>query len=405
MKNIKILSPLLFLYIIVVCLISDNNLTGDEPRYIMFANNLAHGFYSPKDDINLWNGPGYPIVLLPFIFLKLPLIAAKLTNAFFLFVATIYFYNTLSLYIHERSAIIYSYLFGFYPPFFRNIHYVITEELVILLVSGFLFHFCKFFQSKNISIRQLAFASFYLCYLALTKIFFGFVISILLIIFLSLYALRRSINMKKTVLVYFIALCLCTPYLFYTYSLTGKIFYWGNVGGEALYWISTPYQDELGDWRPSENELQSANPSKNHEAFFEGLKTVSSIKKDDELKKKAIQNIYSYPKKYFSNWIANIGRIFFNYPYSYTPQKISTFFYMVPNMFLMVLMVLCIYPGYLGRRLIPYEIYALLFFGFISLGGLSLISAFSRTLLPVVPIFSVWIIFSLTRLVKIEIHR
>ena len=41
---------------------------GDEQRYIDYANNLWNGFYSPDfPNIFIWNGPGYPIFLMPFI--------------------------------------------------------------------------------------------------------------------------------------------------------------------------------------------------------------------------------------------------------------------------------------------------------------------------------------------------
>src|SRR5690349_1086566 len=40
---------------------------GDEWRYLYYADNLLHGFYSPHDRVFLWNGPGYPLLLAPFV--------------------------------------------------------------------------------------------------------------------------------------------------------------------------------------------------------------------------------------------------------------------------------------------------------------------------------------------------
>ena len=401
---LKFLSLLLF-YIVVVLAISSTNFWKDEGRYVMFATNLSQGYYSPLDKINLWNGPGYPIILLPFILLKLPWLAAKLLNPLFLFMAVLYFYYTLRLYMQERPALFFSYLLGIYPPFFRHIHQLITETFSIFLVCGFLFHFCKLHHDDRKSWFHLLAASFYLGYLALTKIFFGYVILSGLLLFLSWYFWKKRNALKKTALVYTFAIFFCLPYLLYTYTLTGKIFYWGNSGGLSLYWMSTPYQNELGDWLDTKEGPIKPQSFEKHLKFFNKLETLSSIQKDDELKKQAINNIIHNPGKYFKNWMANVGRLFFSYPYSYVSQELSTYLYMIPNMFLVVFCVLCIYPGYIGRKLIPYEIYVLLIFGCISFIGSSLVSAYSRQFTLLVPIFTLWIIFILTQIVKVEIRQ
>jgi len=393
--------PLLFLYILIVLIFSDNTFWGDEGRYVMFATNLSHGYYSPKDEINLWNGPGYPIVLLPFILLGLPLLTAKLLNAFFLFMAILYFYHTLRFYMQERSALFFSYLLGIYPLFMRYIHHLLTEQLAIFLICGFIFHFCKLHHNKNPR-PHILLASFYLGYLALTKVLFGYVILSGLLLFLFLYLWKKRDVFKKTLLVYLFALFCCLPYLYYTYSLTGKIFYWSNSGGIALYVMSSPYDGELGDLR-----VPFVFKSENHQEFFEGLKKrrLSVVQLDNEFKKQAINNIINHPAKYLKNWMANIGRLLFNYPYSNDVQKLSTYFYIIPNMFLVVFSILCIYPAYLGRKIIPHEIYALIIFVLISFGGTSLVYAEARYLSPLIPIFMVWISFMLSQIMKVEIRR
>ncbi|MFM7359153.1 MAG: hypothetical protein ACKO1T_11320 [Sediminibacterium sp.] len=55
--------PLLFLYVALAAFGHRNEMEGDEGRYFMFAQNLAQGFYSPREGLNLWNGPGYPLFL------------------------------------------------------------------------------------------------------------------------------------------------------------------------------------------------------------------------------------------------------------------------------------------------------------------------------------------------------
>ncbi len=431
MKNkIKFL-PLLFIYIIIVLAVSYSNryenlaikqshgylasgdnegspddFVYDESRYVMFSTNLTHGYYSPRDNIDLWVGPGYPIILVPFVLLKLPWLVAKLMNPLFLYMAILYFFYTLRFYLKERTALLFSYLLGVNPPFLRHMPHLMTEVFVFLLVCGFIYHFCKFYHDDRNSKIQLFLSSLYLGYLALTKVFFGYVILTGLLLFMILYIIKKGKKLKNSLMVYLLALCFCLPYLFYTYSLTGKIFYWGNSGGLSLYWMATPFTDELGDWHNTKEVIE--NPLlKHHSNFYDEIKDLSSIQRDEALRNRAIINIINNPLKYFRNWLNNIGRLLFHYPYTYvTPRlKIYYFGHMIPGMFLFVLSVLCIYPSYVGRKIIPYEIYALVIFALIAFAGSSLVSAYSRQFQPLVPVFALWIFFTLSRVIKIEIRQ
>lgn len=247
-------------------------------------------------------------------------------------------------------------------------------------------------------------ASVYLGYLALTKVFFGYVILAGLLSFLVFFIWRRTAREKKTIYVYLMALILCIPYLFYTYSLTGKVFYWGTSGGLSLYWMSTSYNtNEYGSWFPPKKvkEIPELTP---HRDFYDKISNFSEVARDDAFKKQAIENITRYPLKYLVNWVANIGRLLFSYPFSFTSQKLSTYFYIVPNMFIVVLFILSVYPAILRRRFIPYEIYALLLFNFIAFGGTSLLSAYDRQFRPLVPVLFLWLSFVYVRILKIEVR-
>ena len=212
-----------------------------------------------------------------------------------------------------------------------------------------------------------------------------------------LYVLRKGKRFKYSLQIYLLALCFCLPYLFYTYSLTGKIFYWGNSGGLALYLMSTPHEEEFGDWFERDSSY--------HQQVYKELEGLSNIEKDDALKKRALKNIAGHPVKYVKNWMANIGRLWFNYPYSYTAQSLSNYFYMLPNMFIFVLWVLCIYPTYSRRELIPYEIVVLMLFTLISFGGLIPSNGENRYLWPLIPLFMLWISFVLVHILKIEMRH
>ena len=218
-----------------------------------------------------------------------------------------------------------------------------------------------------------------------------------IILSLVLYILLKNSLLKKTFLVYLFALIMCVPYLFYTYSLTDKTFYWGNSGGLSLYLMSSPVEDEYGDW--------SSRNSDYHKQDYAKLKGLSNIERDAAFKKIAIENIKKYPSKYFMNLLANVGRLWFNYPNSYTYQKLSNYFYIVPNMFIFVLWVFCIYPTLRGLKMIPYEVNAMILFTLISFGGMTPLDGEGRYLWPLIPLFVLWIAFVLTRILKIEIRN
>src|SRR6185295_16618239 len=38
----------------------------DEDRFVDYADNLARGFYADPVSKFIWNGPGYPLLLVPF---------------------------------------------------------------------------------------------------------------------------------------------------------------------------------------------------------------------------------------------------------------------------------------------------------------------------------------------------
>jgi hypothetical protein len=402
-KEYLMFLPLLTLYLFLVVVLSSNTFQSDEEAYVRYADHLSEGTHSSNSDEDLWFGPGYPMVLTPFVYWELPLLTAKLLNPFFLFGAILYFYKTLSLYIKKDFAIISTYCFGIYPPLLREIYLLMTENLVFFLICGFVFHFCKLYQEFKMNWLHLLAASLYLGSLALTKVFFGYVIPVGVLLYLFLFVRLGKEKYIRATLVCVLALICCLPYLFVTYSLTGKPFYWGSSGGLSLFWMSTPYNGEMGDWFSAKDVNERPELSQ-HRTFFDQVAELSEVEKDDIFKNQAKYNIINYPMKYAANWVANIGRLLFSYPFSYTPQKLETYFYMVPNMFIIVLFVLSVFPAILRYKVIPDEIHALIVFAFITLAGTSLLSAYDRQFRPMVPIILLWLSFIYFRVLKIELR-
>ena len=128
-----------------------------------------------------------------------------------------------------------------------------------------------------------------------------------------------------------IAFAVTLPYLAYTYHITGKIFYWGNSGGMSLYWMSTPYENEYGDWKLPEltnnqyptlfKSVEAVNLlKKNHAKEIQFILKHNEIEQDALFKKIAINNIKRSPLKFARNYFYNFSRMLFNFPYSYSYQ-------------------------------------------------------------------------------------
>jgi hypothetical protein len=113
-RHIGVFLPLLALYLAIAVIASSPAFVRDEDGYIQNASRMVHGPAVSPQDLRLWWGPGYTFVLIPFIVLRLPWIAAKCFNAGFLFGAAIYFYRLIQRYIPGTAALVITFALGLY---------------------------------------------------------------------------------------------------------------------------------------------------------------------------------------------------------------------------------------------------------------------------------------------------
>jgi 4-amino-4-deoxy-L-arabinose transferase-like glycosyltransferase len=406
---------LFYLYRVISASSKINGLVGDENRYIEFANNLLHGFYSPPyPDISLWNGPGYPLFLAPFIFIGLPSIALKLINGFLLYGSLIICYKTIKIYSSERNAFIGAALLGLYIPIYIWLPFILTECFAWFLIGCVCYCFAKSFTQKNISWKLIILTGFSIAYLAMIKVVFGYVILSMLFVssFLCLLPRFRSAAIKSA-LIFFVAFCFCLPWLAYTNHLTHKILFWTDSGSMPLYTMSTPYADELGDWdeigRSKENATQCNFDSvynANHKAFIDSIEKLKPMETYEAYKKAAINNIVSHPYKYITNWCANVGRLLFDYPYSYNTQGIEEEYWsLAPNMFLFVFILLTLPINIRYKKQLPEGFIFLLLFILIYLFGSTLVSTYSRMFCITVPFWFFYLAYFFSNIISIEVKR
>ena len=392
------LFPLFILYCTVFFVLAEDSLDfGDESRYATYAENLTKGFYAPSDTRALPNGPGYPLLLTPFAFLGIPWYWAKMLNPVFMFLAVCFIYSAIRNYMSEKTALFFTYLFGLYPPFYAELWFLLTEPFALMLVSLFAFLTIKWYSSGRY--RYMLLAAVICALIALTKVFFGYVASAALL--LSMVLSKWSQTSRKTVPIYSIALLLCVPYLFYTYSLTGKFFCWSNWGGRALYWNYTTHPDEFGSWWSPE-EVAARPELAHYRPFLEKLQELDCVQRDQLLKKKAIENILNNPRKAFLNYVSNLGRLFLNFPFSYKYQNPQTLLYSVPNSLVLGAILFSLYPLIKLRRSLPPAIVHACAVSVIYIAGHSLLLAAARYLCTIMPFIFIILTYTATNLLKVQ---
>jgi 4-amino-4-deoxy-L-arabinose transferase-like glycosyltransferase len=396
-------SPFLCFYILYI-LLFPSDFSGDEIRYLRFAKNLIHGFYSPSaPDIDLTNGPGYPLLLSPFVAIGLPLIYIALMNAFFYYLSIILLFKALKQTVGSNIALIFSCFWACYYVAFGTMNTIVPETFTFLLVSLLIFSLVKVFKADNSKeIRRFIFlAGFTIGFIILTKMIFGYVLLLMLSGYIVFWITDiKNINYRKGIYILLIAFVTVTPYLIYTYHLTGRIFYWGS-GSDSLYWMSTPYEGEYGDFKgeltlgtvalgnyniPGADDTLRAHHGKD----FEEILQYNAIERDDAFKRIAINNIKSHPIKFVGNWICNLGRLVFHYPFSYAVQRPKILLVLPMNGIVFTLILFCLIPTFINWRKVSFPVQFMLLFCFIYLSLSSLVTAFVRMFTIVVPIMVFW---------------
>lgn len=377
------LSPLLAVYLCVTLWSWPHESVADEGRYLQFAANLCHGRYALADDNFLWNGPGYPMVLAAWRAAGLPPYGARVLGAGFLFLATVLFAHLMAVYVPWRWALGTAWALGLHVPLYAGLGVLMTESMAVCLVCGACYAAAVALRSG--SRRAVLCAGLLLGWLALAKVFFGYVLLAGLVIYaLAAVVFRQRRSLRRMAVIYLLGLLTAAPYLAYTYHLTGRVFYWSNCGGLSLYWMSTPYADEWGDWFHRADVYQRPELAR-HRATFDSVATLSPVDRDVAFRREAVANIAAHPAKYLKNVAANVARLCFSFPYSYTPQKLTTLFYVLPNALLLSALV---FSGVvLSTRRPPGvgDCHLVLVLMGLALGGSSLLSAYPRMLDPVVP--------------------
>jgi hypothetical protein len=427
------LLPWLVFYLFLVLSTASPGPQKDEITYRLYANNLLNAEYAPEGTEFLWAGPGYPLFLAPLLAGEnvvgssnisqvgqgiTPILAAQIANAFLLYLAIFNLYVAVRRHTPPKIAWGASLGLALFWPIYDWIEFTMSEVFTVFLISALVNSASYYFTTSNRIILSFILTAVLGAWLALTKVMFGYVLMSCLLLSLVLW-LCGSRTAGRCAQLTMLALLFCAPYLAYTQQLTGKPFLWGTSGGMQLYWMSSPFEQNRGDWI---NYIQSArkdaslnNPViRQHGALFsEALEYKGfyqsepwgqmikrlGVKQDAMFKTAAWQNIISHPIKYLHNWRDNIGRLMWDAPYSF--RKSHSFWrYGVPHTLLLGLIALTLLRVVMHQRrhfsgkgfdsALPAAVIPLALFALCYLSGTSLVSAYPRQFYILTPLL-IWL--------------
>jgi hypothetical protein len=403
-----LLLPLLALLVVVALVFPDRQ--DDEAGYLELARNVTHGHYvTGRPDAlldadpsypDLWFGPGLPLALTGPVAADLPLTLIRLVGPLFLFLALIVFYALLRRHLRPTHALVGTWALGVYLPFYTLLPNLHSEPLAILGFVIALYAIARVYEDG--SARWIGVGALGLTVLMLTRVDYGWVTTIVLAVLLVWWGVTRTRAVLRLALMCALGLILCTPWLAYTYDKTDRVLQWGNSGSLSLYWMSSPYSGDLGDWQQA-NDVFTMPELAPHRPFFRTLRGLPLPRQNKELEHQALRNIRDHPGKYLKNVVANVSRMLFDTPYSYTEQRLGAAYFALPNGLLLGILAVAIVVALRARPArLPAPVWPFAIFAVSSFVLHAAVAAYPRMLMPIVPILVWFVAVTIARNVQIR---
>ena len=375
-------------YAALAWMMHPNQLEGDEQRYYQDAVNLTQGFFVADDHPRIFNGPGYPFFLYPFVSLGVPTMAIRFTGAFMIGLGAWFLYLAGRRLMKPTWALGLATWCSFHPNLMKQGHTLMTEPLTHLTLAVFLWAFIHAVQADGKVWRKWGLlAAVSIWWLAMTRVFMGHVITAMIGgSFLLMSFSRYRSAARRSLAVMLGALLLCAPYLRFTHSKTGSYFLWSTSAGELLYWLTSHENGENGHWYHEDEVMGRSDLAVSHAAFFKSIHGLGPLERETEFKRVALERIKADPVMFVRNWICNVSRLFFGFPRSLEVEKLTSLPLVVFNGSLLAGLGIGLLLAWMRRDpLSPVVVLCLLMAAFYT-GGSTLAPALPRYFLGTVPV-------------------
>ncbi|WP_166647104.1 ArnT family glycosyltransferase [Prosthecobacter fusiformis] len=357
----------------------------DEARYLEYARNLTHGFYVTDEEPNFVNGPGYPIVLMPFCESASAALGARLLNAFFMAGAVGFVWLTVRHYAGAAWAFAGAALTGFHPTLLWMGFALMSEPMSTFTLTGFVWSFAHALRDRRWS-WTLA-AVLFLGWLILTRVFFGHVLMATAVLCLALLIIKEwRPALGRALVILAGAFLFCTPYLAYTQAKTGQFLCWSTNSGELLYWMSSHHEGENGHWFGKADVRSLPEVAPLHDAFYQDVLKHPILEREEMLKAAALANFKANPARVGYNWVCNLSRLAFGFPRSHQPEELRTILLIGFNGPVIFMAIIAGVMGAWYWRTVPVEVWILMGFAAFYLGGSTLAPSLPRYFVLMIPI-------------------
>ncbi len=383
-------------------------LVGDEPRYVACAENLVKGFIVPDDNPDFVNGPGYPVVLYPFVKLGIPLCWARILNAFLIGLAAAFLFRTVRTWAGDGWARLATAWMVLHPDTWINAKDLVTESLTYFLVCVLAWSWLRTLTAKEGVARWVVLTSVALTWLVMTRVMFGHVITVLLLISLAAWAVWKGMRpvWGRTAAVVGLAFLLCQPYLFHTKAKTGSWYRWSTNSGELLYWLTAQHPDGNGHWYNYDEAQNLPQLAPYHGEFIARVIKLPVLEREAEFTRVGLENLRTAPRgRLFYNWVCNACRFFIGLPTAFKNEGLTTVLIVCFHVPFLLLMAAAFWFALRRPFQVPQPLLILALFACIYMGGSTLATARSRYFAVITPMLWVAATPLLRRHLKIEVIR
>lgn len=409
-KRLRWLLMVLTMMIYTLLCIARNPATEiwDEGRYMKYSHRLNHGYYVNPGDPDFVNGPGYPIVLMPFSDIgPMGWRLARLLNSFFMAGAVGFLWAAVRHYAGVRWATAAALALGLHPTLVWMGFSIMTEPLATFCISGFVWSFCRALRTAGGEARKWTIAAtLFLGWLVLTRVFFGHVISATAILCLVLLPFLPAWRpyLHRTLLIMAGAFLMCVPYLLHTWQKTGEVLCWSTNSGELLYWMTSSHEGENGHWFSTEDTQSVPELIDKHAEIYQRTMKLPVLEREAAFKYMASQHLRDNPAGVAYNWVCNISRLAFGFPRSHQEEELRTVVLIATNGPLIACALLAGFLACRYWRSVPPEIWLLQAFIAFYLGGSTLAPALPRYFVICIPVLLLGIAVIFHRHLRIRIQ-
>ena len=382
-------------------------LYGDEPRYMQYAVNLTHGYYVSDDNPDFINGPGYPFVLYPFVAADVSLMWARALNACFIGLGAALLFHMVRGYAGFGWALASASWLVLHSDTWVNAKDIVTEAMTTCIIIVFSWCFCRALKAERRVWAWCVLCSLVLAWLAMTRVMFGHVITVMLLGSLGLSLFWKSLRpvLLRTAAITALAFALCLPYLAYTKAKTGSLLRWSTNSGELFYWLTTTNVPRgNGQWYTYDEGMTLPGLAPYHKEFLERVTKLPVLEREEAFREKGWENVRtSSPVRLLYNWVSNVFRLLVGYPTAFKNEGITTVLVSCFNIPLLVLVLAAVALAIRRPKRVPVELAVLFVFAAIYLGGSTLATARSRYSIVMMPVLLLTTATMLKRNVRVEV--